>query len=54
MSGKVTILPKQTPIVRVSKKHTPDIDVRHEQRFIDCKAYTETIHNATDTAYRSK
>lgn len=32
MSGKVTILPKETPMVRVRRKPTPDIGVKHEQK----------------------
>lgn len=48
MSGKVTILPKQTPIVRVSKKNTPDIDVRHEQK-ICVSASDEDIEQLFNT-----
>lgn len=48
MSGKVTILPKQTPIVRVLKKHTPYIDVRHEQK-ICVSASDEDIEQLFNT-----
>ncbi len=40
------------------EKHREHINIKktydYEQRFIDCKAYTATIHNATGAAYRSK
>lgn len=32
MSRKVTILPKETPTVRVRRKPTTDIGVKHEQK----------------------